>query len=92
MSKHKYDIEIADSKQISGGFLMTSEPMTEKQAIALAEKLGRELIRNSRKLNGVSYWLTREDDEDFEEMLHVSIFKAGRRVCVSATKNGNKIN
>lgn len=90
MSKHKYDIEIANSSQVSGGFLMTTEPMTEKQALALAEKLGRELLREGH-VTYVSYWLNREDDEEFEEMLHVSVSKVGRRVYASKTKNGLEI-
>lgn len=89
--KHRYDIEIANSRQISGGYLMTTEPMTEKQVIAHVEKLGRELLRNDRNLTGVGYWITYEEDEDFEDMIHFSIFKAGRKTYVSATKNGNKI-
>lgn len=90
MSKQKYDIEIANSSQVSGGYLMTTEPMTEKQALALTEKFGRELIRESNVTN-VSYWLTREDDEEFEEMIHVSVTKISRRIRVSKTKNGQEI-
>ncbi len=88
--KRRYDLEIADSKQISGGYLMTTEPMTEKQVIAHTEKIGRELLTNNRDITGVGYWLN-EEGKDFEEMLHISLFKVGRKICVSATKNGNSV-
>lgn len=89
--KRNYDIEIANSSQISGGYLTTTAPMTEKQVIEFCEREGRNLLRNSKGLTGVSYWVSYEEDEDFEDMLHVSLFKVGRKICVSATKNGNAV-
>lgn len=65
--------------------------MTEKQVIEFCEGEGRNILRNNKDLTGVSYWVSYDEDEDFEEMLRVSLLRVGRKVCITATKNGNAV-
>ena len=84
--KTKFDIEIKDSEKISGGYIMTTEPMTKKQVIVFMTGLGRELMKNNRNLDRVSYTAWETDMEDFEnsEFVGVIISRSGRGVRATA--------
>ena len=74
--KFKFDIDIENSSKICGGYLTTTQPMTIKQVENFMERLGKELIRNSKNLNSVTYWAFTEDEE---LCTWVSIYKFGRK-------------
>ena len=75
-NKYKFDIEIENSAKIFGGYLTTTKPMTIKQVENYMEKLGKELIRNTKSLNSVTYWAFTEDES---LCTWVSIYKFGRK-------------
>lgn len=74
--KFKFDIEIENSSKICGGYLTTTQPMTIKQVENFMERLGKELIRNSKGLRSVTYWAFTEDESN---CTWVSIYKFGRK-------------
>ncbi len=53
--KRKYNIEVNDSDKIAGGYLTTTAPLTKRQIVIFMTRLGRELIRNNRHIDRVSY-------------------------------------
>ncbi len=73
MRKYKIDIEIKDSDKISGGYLYTTEMLTEKQAILVMAKLGKELLRNEKDIDRVSYTAWEADTEDYENCACVCV-------------------
>ena len=83
--KTRFDIEINNSDKISGGYLMTTEPMTKRQVVVFITNLGRELMRNNRGLNRVSYSAWEADNDDIENAEHVGaiITRSGRGVRVT---------
>lgn len=76
VNKFKFDIEIENSSKILGGFITTTKPMTIKQVENYMINLGKELIRNTKGLNSVTYWAITEDET---ACTWVSIYKFGRK-------------
>lgn len=85
-AKRNYNIEIDTTERICGGYLLTTPKMTERQVTAMCERMGRELMKEDEEVDFVRYWVSHDDDEDFEEMLSVSLFKYGGTVTVTVTK------
>lgn len=81
--KTRFDIEINNSDKICGGYLMTTEPLTEKQVAKVAEKMGRELMANDKSIDRLSYGCWEADTDDFETCAHVGVI---------LSRNGRKIN
>jgi len=44
--KYRWNLTVDDTKQILGGFLETTEEMSEKQMIAYVRKIAREYLLN----------------------------------------------
>ena len=84
--KTKFDIEIKDSKNICGGYLLTTEPMTKRQVVLFIKGLGSELIKNNRNIDRLSYTAWETDNEDYEnaEFVGVIVTRSGRGVRVTA--------
>ncbi len=80
MKKYRFDIEISDSKEISGGYLYTSEMRTKKQIAADLEKLGKETLRNNKQMSSITYSAWEADTDDFENCanVYVSVTKMPR--------------
>lgn len=76
--KYIFDIEIADSDNISGSYLMTTYPMTPKQVENKMIAMGKALIRNNKHINRVSYdaW---EADSEKPFYAWATISKSGRK-------------
>ena len=83
--KTKFDIEINNSERISGGYIMTTEPLTKKQVIKVAEKMGRELLANDKALDRVSYNCWEADNDDIENAVFVGVIvsRLGRKILVT---------
>lgn len=92
--KKRFDIEISDSKEVCGGYVCTTAPMTKRQVQKEMERMGRELISNSNgRITRVSYsaWDEESADASPEEIesgkfinTYVTLIKDGRKVRVLA--------
>ncbi|MBD5357386.1 MAG: hypothetical protein HDR88_10345 [Bacteroides sp.] len=83
--KTKFDIEINNNDKISGGYIMTTEPMTLKQVAKVAEKMGRELLANNKSIDRVSYtcWESEYDDVEKAAVVSVILSRHGRKILVT---------
>ncbi len=83
--KTKFDIEIKDSENICGGYLLTTEPMTKRQVVLFIKGLGSELMKNNRHIDRLSYTAWETDNEDFgnAEFVGVRVTRSGRGVRVT---------
>lgn len=83
--KRKYDIEVNDSDKIAGGYLTTTAPLTKRQIVIFMTRLGRELIRNNRHIDRVSYTAWEADSKSVVYAEHVSVIlvRSGRGVRVT---------
>lgn len=83
--KTKFDIEIKNTDKICGGYLMTTEPLTEKQVAKVAEKIGRELMANDKSIDRVSYDCWEADNDDIENCAYVGVIlsRHGRKILVT---------
>ena len=80
VKKFKFDIEIENSQKISGGYITTTKPMTIKQVENYMTKLGKELIKNTKGLNSVTYWAWEANEEEINPICTwVSVYKFGRK-------------
>lgn len=79
--KYSFDIEINNSDKISGGYLMTTKPMTSKQVEVKMVAMGKELLRNNKHITRVSYDAWEVDSED-PYYTWVTISKSGRKFYV----------
>lgn len=79
--KYIFDIEINDSDKIPGSYLMTTKPMTSKQVENKMVAMGKELIRNNKHIDRVSYdaW---EADSENPHYTWATISKSGRKFFV----------
>ena len=82
VEKCKFDIEIENSDKICGGYLMTTKPMTIRQVEDYMVRLGKDLLRNNKNLNSVSYWATEETEGEVYKSTWVTVNKYGRRFSV----------
>ena len=83
--KTRFDIEVNNSDKISGGYIMTTDPLTKKQVIKVAEKMGRELLANDKNLDRVSYNCWEADNDDIENAVFVGVIisRFGRKIIVT---------
>lgn len=83
--KTRFDIEVNKSDKISGGYIMTTEPLTKKQMIKVAEKMGRELLANDKNIDRVSYSCWEADNDDVENAIFVGVIisRHGRKILVT---------
>lgn len=85
-NKIDWEISINDSKQISGGYL-ENRLMTKTQVQLYCSNLGKEMLRNNRHLESISYtcW---ESDDDFTKDVgtlayaYVSVTRVGKKLQV----------
>lgn len=63
--KNRFDLIIDDTKQISGGFLETTEAMTEKQMIAYVRKTCREFLLANKEITKYGIWAEIEDSDEY---------------------------
>lgn len=68
--KHRWNLTVDDTKQILGGFLETTEEMTEKQMIAYVRKIAREYMLNDSNISSYGVWA--EDDNNDDHSFHIS--------------------
>ena len=62
--KTRWTLEIGSNKQVLGGFLENTAPMTEKQMISYVRKVCRQMLANNRELKAYSIWAEDETDEN----------------------------
>ena len=62
--KCRWNLEVADTKQIIGGFLELTQEMTEKQMIAYVRKIAREFMTNNKDIEKYGIWAEADDNED----------------------------
>ena len=62
--KCRWNLEVADTKQIIGGFLELTQEMTEKQMIAYVRKIAREFLTNNNDIEKYGIWAEEDGNED----------------------------
>lgn len=62
--KCRWNLEVADTKQIMGGFLELTQEMTEKQMIAYVRKVAREFLANNKDIKKYGIWAEEDGNED----------------------------
>ena len=62
--KCRWTLEVADTKQIMGGFLELTKEMTEKQMIAYARKIAHEFLVNNKEISKYSIWAYEDCNDD----------------------------
>ena len=62
--KCRWNLEVADTKQIIGGFLELTQEMTEKQMIAYVRKIAREFLTNNKDIEKYGIWAEEDGNED----------------------------
>lgn len=62
--KCRWNLEVADTKQIIGGFLELTQEMTEKQMIAYARKIAHEFLANNNDIEKYGIWAEEDGNED----------------------------
>ncbi|MCH5167849.1 MAG: hypothetical protein J1F35_08220 [Erysipelotrichales bacterium] len=79
--KYSFDIEINNSEETRGSYLMTTKPMTFKQVEDKMVKMGKDLLRNNKHLTRISYdaW---EADSENPQYTWAIVSKTGRKFFV----------
>lgn len=62
--KCRWNLEVADTKQIMGGFLELTQAMTEKQMIAYVRKIAREFLINNVDVKNYEIRVEEEGNDD----------------------------
>lgn len=81
----RWDIEVMSSKEVMGGYLTTTKPMTVTECKSYMKNLIKENLYNNPTMNSLSYIAWEEDpndDKDVDKM---------QNIYVSATRIGKKI-
>lgn len=70
--KNRYDLTIDNTQQISGGFLETTESMTEKQMIAYVRKACRQFLLNNKEIKKYGIWAEIADSDEYSFHIEAS--------------------
>lgn len=63
--KCRWNLEVADTKQIMGGFLELTQEMTEKQMIAYVRKIAREFMTYNIDIEKYGIWVEKDGADDY---------------------------
>nr|DAU91990.1 MAG TPA: hypothetical protein [Caudoviricetes sp.] len=63
--KSRWNLEIAGTKQIMGGFIELTQEMTEKQMIAYVRKIARKFMTYNRDVEKYGIWVEKEGTDDY---------------------------
>lgn len=63
--KCRWDLTVDNTKQILGGYLETTEAMTEKQMMTYVRRICREYLLNNKEIKRYGIWVEVEDSDEY---------------------------
>lgn len=63
--KYRWDLTVDNTKQILGGYMETTEAMTEKQMITYVRRIAREYLTANKEIQSYGVWAEVEDSDEY---------------------------